>query len=212
MNMNWLKNLPALQRNLLGGFIVLLVLGLTVYFVHVPKVQRIASLRAEMSALGSEVSIYQAKVKRLDELVAENDRLQHLLAEQRRQLPEEHEVSELLEQVSDAGARSGLVFRLWRPGPAKPHESGLYQSLPVQVEVGGGYHQLGVFFEKVAHLDRIVNISDLDMGPDKKKGDFLTTKFTATAFAALTPEQVEAIQQAQAEAAKKGKGKKAKKS
>lgn len=212
MNMNWLKNLPALQRNLLGGFVVLLILGLTVYFIHVPKVQRIADLRAEMAALGSEVSIYQAKVKRLDELVAENDRLQHLLAEQRRQLPEEHEVSELLEQVSDAGARSGLVFRLWRPGPAKPHESGLYQSLPVQVEVGGGYHQVGVFFEKVAHLDRIVNISNLDMGPDKKKGDSLTTKFTATAFAALTPAQIEAIQQAEADAAKKGRGKKKAKS
>lgn len=208
MNMNWLKNLPPLQRNLIGGFVVFLVLALTVYFVHVPKVQRIGALQTELAQLGSDVSIYQAKVKRLDELKVENERLQHLLAEQRRQLPEQHEVADLLEQVSDAGARSGLVFRLWRPGPAKPHESGLYQSLPVQVEVGGGYHQLGVFFEKVAHLDRIVNIGDLDMKPDKKSGG-LTTQFTATAFAALSPEQVQAIQEAQA--AQKGpKGKRRK--
>jgi Tfp pilus assembly protein PilO len=205
MNMNWLKNLPPLQRNLIGGFVVFLVLALTVYFIHVPKVRRIGALQTELAQLGSDVSIYQAKVKRLDELKVENERLQHLLAEQRRQLPEQHEVADLLEQVSDAGARSGLVFRLWRPGPAKPHESGLYQSLPVQVEVGGGYHQLGVFFEKVAHLDRIVNIGNLDMKPDKKGGG-LSTQFTATAFAALSPEQVKAIQEAQA--AKKGpKGK-----
>jgi type IV pilus assembly protein PilO len=208
MNMNWLKNLPPLQRNLIGGFVVLLVLGLTVYFVHVPKVQRIGALKGELAQLGSEVSIYQAKVKRLDELMAENDRLQHLLAEQRRQLPEQHEVADLLEQVSDAGTRSGLVFRLWRPGPAVPHESGLYQSLPVQVEVWGGYHQLGVFFEKVAHLDRIVNIGDLKMAPEKGGGGGLTTQFTATAFAALSPEQAQAIQEAAAQ--KAGKGKKAK--
>jgi len=206
MNMNWLKNLPPLQRNLVGGFVVFLALALTVYFVHVPKVQRIGALQGELAQLGGEVSIYQAKVKRLDELVAENDRLQHLLAEQRRQLPEQHEVADLLEQVSDAGARSGLVFRLWRPGPAVPHESGLYQSLPVQVEVGGGYHQLGVFFEKVAHLDRIVNIGTLKMAPDK--GGDLTTQFTATAFAALSPEQTQAIQEAAA--LKAGKGKKGK--
>jgi type IV pilus assembly protein PilO len=207
MNMNWLKNLPPLQRNLIGGFVVLLVLSLTVYFIHAPKVRRIGALQTELAQLGSEVTIYQAKVKRLDELLAENERLQHLLAEQRRQLPEQHEVADLLEQVSDAGTRSGLVFRLWRPGPAKPHESGLYQSLPVQVEVGGGYHQLGVFFEKVAHLDRIVNIGNLNMAPDKKDGS-LTTQFTATAFAALSPEQVQAIQEAAAK--KAGKGKKAK--
>jgi len=129
------------------------------------------------------------------------------LAEQRRQLPEQHEVADLLEQVSDAGVRSGLVFRLWRPGPAVLHESGLYQSLPVQVEVGGAYHQLGVFFEKVAHLDRIVNIGHLNMAPDKRDGA-LTTQFTATAFAALSPEQVQAIQEAKA--AQDAKGKKAK--
>ena len=96
MNLNWLKNLPALQRNLIGGALVAIVLGLVVYFGYLPRSREVDSLKADLAQINSEVSIYQAKVKKLDELLAENDRLQRLLVEQRRQLPEEHEVADLL--------------------------------------------------------------------------------------------------------------------
>jgi len=188
MNLNWLKNLPALQRNLIGGAVVAILLGLVVYFAYLPRAREVDSLKADLAQINSEVSIYQAKVKKLDDLLAENDRLQSQLIEQRRQLPEEHEVADLLKQVSDAGASAGLVFRLWRPGAPKINPSQLYQELPVEVEVSGGYHQVGVFFEKVAHLDRIVNITDVQMAPDNTGG--LVTKLTATAFAALPPDYV----------------------
>ena len=188
MNLNWLKNLPALQRNLIGGALVAIALGLVVYFGYLPRAHEVDSLKADLAQINSEVSIYQAKVKKLDELLAENDRLQRQLVEQRRQLPEEHEVADLLKQVSDAGASAGLVFRLWRPSPPKINPSQLYQELPVEVEVAGGYHQVGVFFEKVARLDRIVNITDVQMAPDNTGG--LVTKLTATAFAALPPDYV----------------------
>lgn len=192
MNAAWLKNMPPLQRNLIGGALVLVVLALVVYFGYLPKADQVDKLQDELAQLNSEVTIYRAKVKKLDELLAENDRLQHQLAEQRRQLPEQNEVADLLKQVSDAGARSGLVFRLWRPGKPAANPSGLYLELPVEVEVSGSYHQVGVFFEKVAHLDRIVNISDVRMSPDTGGG--LVATFTATAFAALPPDQAEAAE------------------
>jgi type IV pilus assembly protein PilO len=188
VNLNWLKNLPALQRNILGGALVFVALSAMVYFAYLPRARQVDSLKADLAQLGSEVAIYQAKVKKLDELLRENKRLQHQLAEQRRQLPEGHEVAELLKQVSDAGVGAGLVFRLWRPGAPVANPSGLYQELPVQVEVAGGYHQLGVFFERVAHLDRIVNITDLRLAPGQ--GGALTTQLTAKAFATLPPDQV----------------------
>lgn len=203
MNLNWLKNLPALQRNLIGGALVAIVLGLVVYFALLPRVRQVDSLKADLAQINSEVTIYRAKVKKLDALLAENERLQHQLAEMRRQLPEEHEVADLLKQVSDAGAGAGLVFRLWRPGATRVNDSGLYQELPVEVEVSGGYHQVGVFFEKVARLDRIVNIGDVQMQPDNAGG--LVTHMTATAFAALPPDYVPPDAKAGKPGAKRGK-------
>jgi type IV pilus assembly protein PilO len=190
MNMKWLQNLKPLQRNLLVGGVVLMMAVLVANMVYLPKKEKIEQLTTDLAQLNSEVTIYSAKVKHLDRLLAENARLKAQLEEQRQQLPEQHEVADLLKQVTDLGAQSGLIFRLWRPGAAVPSSTGLYQELPVQVEVTGSYHQVGIFFEQVAGLNRIVNISDVKVARDTKGGDGLLTIFTATAFAA-PPKPVE---------------------
>ena len=181
--MNWLKNLKPGQRNLIGAGLVIMVIVLLGNMVYLPKQRQISVLKADLAQVNSEVTIFQTKVKKLDQLLAENERLKKLLNQQRQQLPEEHEVASLLKQVTDLGAQAGLVFKLWRPGGVTPAASGLYQELPVQVEVTGSYHQVGIFFEQVASLDRIVNISNVKIDRDPN-GHGLLTKFTATAFAA----------------------------
>ncbi|MBI5137659.1 MAG: type 4a pilus biogenesis protein PilO [Nitrospirae bacterium] len=181
--MNWLRKLSRGRRNALGAGVVLLVAVLVANLVYLPRQRQIGTLEADVAQINSELTIYQAKVRKLDTLLTENERLGRLLEEQRQQLPEEQEVANLLKQVTDLGTQAGLVFRLWRPGAAVPAESGMYQELPVQVEVTGSYHQVGLFFEQVAGLSRIVNISNVMISPDTGGGGMLA-KFTATAFAA----------------------------
>lgn len=182
--LKWLINMRPLHRNLAGGGVVLLAAILAGNFMIRPRVNQISGLKNDLNQLNSEVTVYRAKVKKLDELIEENKRLQGLLEQQKRQLPEQHEVEDLLKQITDAGARAGLIFKLWRPGQPVLDQSGLYQSLPVDVDVAGSYHQVGVFFENVAHLDRIVNISNINMsGGAKAVGDVLSTRFQAVAFA-----------------------------
>lgn len=196
MNMKWLQNQGAMQRNLIGGGLVLVVLLVAAKFLVMPKLDALGTLETDLAQLSGEVTIYQAKAAQLDVLKVENKRLQRLLIEQQQQLPNRHEVSSLLKQVTDLGARSGLIFSLWRPDAAHVNRSGLYQELPVSVEVSGSYHQVGVFFEQVGKLNRIVNISGVRMTPNPTS-DQLTTSFTATAFAA-----VDAATQAQLKAEK----------
>ncbi|MFQ5508574.1 MAG: type 4a pilus biogenesis protein PilO [Leptospirillia bacterium] len=198
MNLTWLKNLNPLHRNILGGVVTLLVLVLVGNFMVRPKFTRMSELRAEVAAMSEEMVIYQAKVQKLDILLSENERLKGLLEEQKRQLPDQQEVAQLLQQVTEVGSRAGLVFRLWRPGKAVPNESGLYQELPVDVEVTGSYHQLGLFFEHVAHMDRIVAISNVEISGGDGGGPNMHTQFRATAYAAPTPEQEEAAKQKKA--------------
>jgi type IV pilus assembly protein PilO len=51
----------------------------------------------------------------------------------------------------------------------------------VAIEVSGDYHGVATFFENVAGLNRIVNIRNISMTP-QKKGTALKTKCTAVTY------------------------------
>jgi len=108
------------------------------------------------------------------------------LAKLREKFPPEAEVEIFLKQVSELGEKTGLSFKLWKPNDKKPHSSGLYTEVPVSVEVAGEYHALGLFFDKINKLPRIINWSNIKMGSAKidQTRMLIQTSFLATAFAA----------------------------
>jgi Tfp pilus assembly protein PilO len=90
---------------------------------------------------------------------------------------------DLLRKVTAAGQQSGIEFQLFKPQP--PVNQGFYSDNPVEVRIMGGYHQTGVFLSRLANLNRIVNVSDLNMkGVDKQDEQPFTvdTKLTLTAY------------------------------
>jgi len=182
-----LKNLTNTQKFVSLVLIIVIVSGAFVWFVFIPKSGDISALNSDIASLSNDINIHRTKVKRLDELIKENRELQRKLTELKEQLPPEAEVEILLKQVSELGARTGLDFKLWRPAGKNPNASGLYVEIPVNVEVAGGYHALGVFFDKISKLPRIVNVSNIKMGNPKTEQNrlLIQTSFSATAFASV---------------------------
>ena len=104
------------------------------------------------------------------------------------QLPTGSEVSELLAQIQNLVSQSGLSLKLWRPGGRKTHSSGLYEEIPITLELTGGYHDLGLFFDRVSKMTRIVNMLNLRMtGATRNKSGGMDIKINCTAmtFAAV---------------------------
>jgi type IV pilus assembly protein PilO len=134
-----------------------------------------------------EVEEAEEKVKRLDALIAENKLLKEKLATLRKQLPQEKEVSVLLKQISELGLRSGLDIILWKPKPKKSNPEGLYVEIPVQVEVKTEYHQLGTFFSHISRLQRLVNISNINLVAKQREKEkfYIDAKFEARTFASV---------------------------
>jgi len=186
MNLDFIKNLPPYQKMLALGLIVILIVAMFSWLFYLPKNNQIAGLQNDIAKLEGEIGINRAKVEKLDQLKKENAELERQLAEKKEQLPPEAEVASLLKQVSDLGLRVGLDFKLWRPAARKEDPSGLYTEIPVDVEIGGGYHMTASFFDSVSKLPRIVNIRNIKMGSAHvDKGRLLIqTSFVATAFAA----------------------------
>ncbi len=181
-----LKGLTVKQRFLACVLILMTILGAFVWFVFIPYSDEIAQLQGGISTLAKEVNVHQIKTRHFEELKRENAELQQTLAKLREQFPPEAEVEIFLKQVSELGEKTGLNFKLWKPSEKKRHPSGLYTEVPVVVEVAGEYHALGLFFDKINKLPRIINWSNLKMGSAKTDESrvLIQTSFLATAFAA----------------------------
>jgi type IV pilus assembly protein PilO len=170
-----------------GGF-NLILLGLFIYFYHIPMTTQIKQLEIDIAGLENTIRSNDAKIQKLDELRAEVRVLEGRLKLLTEQLPPESEVSGLLRQIQNLVNQSGLSLKVWRPANRKAHPSGLYEEIPINVDLTGGYHDVGLFFDRVSKLTRIVNMLNLRMSGaarNKAGGMDIRVNCMALTFAAL---------------------------
>jgi type IV pilus assembly protein PilO len=101
-----------------------------------------------------------------------------------RALPEKEEIPSLLTSISKSGQDVGLEFLLFEPKSEVKKD--FYAEIPVAMNVIGGYHDLAIFFDKVARLSRIVNIVNIDMARSKEGSNWNTT-CTAVTYKFIEP-------------------------
>ncbi|MEK7286843.1 MAG: type 4a pilus biogenesis protein PilO [Nitrospirota bacterium] len=190
MFLSILEKIQALtpkQRYLSVSTVALVLLGLFINYVFIPKNAAIRQMKEEVSILNTDINIRRTKARRLEALRAEYVILKKQLVLLEKQLPQESEVEFLLKQVSELGEQNGLLVKLWKPEPRRANASGIYTEIPMRMEVNGGYHSVGSFFEKISGLSRIVNISGIKVGsPKQEDGRFsMETSFLATTFSVI---------------------------
>ena len=198
-------DLPFSRRIFVYGFIAILLVSLYYFFLHLPAEATIDEKQTQLQTLEAEKVKLLAKLQQRDALKAEIDKIEAQFQEVTKQLPESKEIPELLRQVSNLGRDSGLEITLFRQQGENLKD--LYAEVPVEMAVRGGYHQLALFFEKVRHLDRIVNISDISMkNPQMLDGQLqVEASFSATTYRFLTEEEQARIAQQKEEEKKKQK-------
>ncbi len=168
-----------------------ILIALFFVLIYTPKNEEIVALSQKMSQLDKDIAIGEAKVKKLDALIAENALLKKKLEKLKEQLPEEKEVSVLLKQISELGLQSGLEILLWKPESKKTQPEGLYVEIPVKVEVLAEYHRLGVFFSHISRLPRLVNISDIVLRvKGRESTGIIKATFTARTFASVNSQEL----------------------
>jgi type IV pilus assembly protein PilO len=105
-----------------------------------------------------------------------------------KKLPEKKEIPNLLSSVSQSGRDAGLEFLLFQPEPEQSKD--FYAEIPVSIRVTGNYHNVALFFDKVARLSRIVNINDIKMTSAKGSSVLLTScKAITYRFVETKPEK-----------------------
>jgi len=183
-----IQKIPTKTRLIGFGVFVAILGGLFIYFFHMPMRNQIIQLEKDVAGLQAKIAENDAKIRKLDQLRAEVKALEERLRLLTEQLPPGSEVSGLLRQIQGLVSQSGLSLKLWRPSPRKTHSSGLYEEIPITMELTGGYHDVGLFLDRVSKLTRIVNMLNLKMGSaSMNKAGVLEIRISCTAmtFAAV---------------------------
>jgi len=206
MNLDAIEGIPKQQRVIVILILFVAVIGLFFLYPYRNNHTQIESLNKSIAELERQIVVNKSLAEKKEELLSKNAELQQKLREVQQKFPTSSEVTDLLKQVSLLGQQSGLDFQLWKPREKVMSPSVLYYEIPVEVEVIGGYHEVGVFFDRVSKLSRIVNITDLSMSAKSKRGKKapgeIVTRCIAKTFSALSKKE---MQQAHR---KKGKKKK----
>ncbi len=148
---------------------LVLMIGPSIWFLFRPKYQDIDRLKKDLSKVRSELATAKKKAATLSQLKKEMEDLELEFNIAKRALPEKEEIPTLLTSISYSGQDAGLEFLLFQPNPEKKLD--FYAEIPVSISVSGEYHDVALFFYKVARLSRIVNIKDIKMSNPKGKKD-----------------------------------------
>lgn len=202
--MDWLLSLPSNQRLLVYSGTAILIVLLYAFVFYFPQSNQIVDAQKTIQSLEAEKVKLQALLKNRPQTEASIKEVKGKFNQAKAQLPEEKEIPELLKQVSNLGRDSGLDVVLFRQKPEILRD--LYAEVPVEMSVRGGYHQIALFFDKVRRIDRIVNVSDINIkNPQQIGGQMqVDAAFSATTYRFLSEEERARIAKEQEE---KNKGK-----
>ena len=160
------ENLSKAQRILISAALFIVILAVFIYFFYWPKFEKIASLKAQLTTIEAKLATAKRNAAGLKKFQAKMKEAEAQFNMAMKKLPEKEEIPSLLTAISDSGQAVGLDFLLFAPKAEKKKE--FYAEIPVSMSLRGGYHNLAVFFDQVARLNRIVNIEDIKMSRGKK--------------------------------------------
>jgi type IV pilus assembly protein PilO len=161
--------LPKSQKIAIGVVGLVALAGLSYFFVLQPAWDEREALWNRNEGLRAKVVQARADEANLRPFRVQAAALRKRLEAAQERLPLEREVPALYRQVASLATQSGLGVALFQPRAAE--EKAILTELPIAVTTESGYHQLGVFFDKVGRLPRIVNLGDFRMtGIDRATG------------------------------------------
>jgi type IV pilus assembly protein PilO len=174
-----ISKLSQLQRALISGGIFMIFIGAFVWLSYYPKFKDINKLKDNLKKLEKELRIAKRNAKDLNKYKKRMKEAESKFKLVMKSLPEKEEIPSLLSSISQSGKESGLEFLLFQP--KSEIKKDFYAEIPVSIRVNGKYHNVALFFDRVARLPRVVNIRNIVMKPGKAT-EALSTQCMAVTY------------------------------
>jgi type IV pilus assembly protein PilO len=189
---------PLVPRALCGAGVLFLVVFLGWFLHWDAQLSELDQGQQEEQRLRDAYKLKVQQAVNLDALRKQKEQVGEYVATLEKQLPSKAEMDALLSDINQAGLGRGLQFELFKPGQVVVKD--YYAELPIDIKIGGNYHDIGAFTSDIANLPRIVTLNNLELVAGKE--GTLTLEAVAKTFRYLDKEEIAA--QRKTEAAKKG--------
>jgi type IV pilus assembly protein PilO len=177
-----IDRLPAHARHgVLAGVSVFVMV--VYYFTLFGGVQTdLRNAQVQLAQLQGQIAEAKAVTANLPTFRARSEELARKFDAARERLPSATELPVLLTDISSLGKKAGLEFRAFKPEAEVKQK--FYAEVPIKVEFTGTYHEIGMFFDRVSKLSRIVNMGEFEMKLQNESGEepVLNVKGVATTF------------------------------
>jgi len=164
-------------------FVVLLAIILFVvgYFTVIKKQKtEYIKLEEEYKNLTVDVSKARAVAERKNQAMREYWLVTKRWEKANQMLPKKGNIPDILRDINKLGGAAGVKIILFKPGTPEPKEK--YTEIPLDIEVTGTYHEIARFLAYLNNMERIVNVSSIDLTPGKEETWGLKAKMSAIAY------------------------------
>jgi len=159
------------QWGILAGAVMLLT-GVLYFTVFNSKSAENATAQKALDAKLQENAELEKYRTKLDDIERQLASLKQQLEIERHIVPDEKEVDNFIKMLDGEAMKAGIELRRYTARPTANKE--FYTEVPFEVELDGPYYSTLQFFDRVSKLERIVNMSELQVSTTKTPGDAKT--------------------------------------
>ena len=157
------NDLPAAVQIAIFVLSAVLAGGAVFYFYVLPLKEQRDSARNEVDRLTAENKLNQIFEQQRKQYLNRIAQLEKQLDTLRSIVPEEQATDDFMRMVFEDGRASEVNIRTFVPQALEPKD--IYTEMPFSLRLDGTYFGLLSFFDRLAHEQRIVSVSDLSLGP-----------------------------------------------
>jgi len=128
---------------------------------------QVAQREQDVTALDNKAQPLRPFRENLGPLVSENAQLEIQLENLRRIVPDMKEVDNFVRLVQAEALSVGVSLRRFTARPVSQQE--FYVEVPFEVEMDGPFYDVLQFYDRLARMERIINVSELRMGGTQSK-------------------------------------------
>jgi type IV pilus assembly protein PilO len=168
----------------IGAFVVMSALSIYGFYTYyVSDVQAELQVKeTRLNSLRADINKGVATARRLGEFQTQVTDLERRLDALKNVLPEQKDVADTLRRIQGLATQSNLTLLRFTPAPQR--QQPLYLEVPYTLTADGNFHNLALFFDRVAKFQRIINVSDISVSakPRQDPNSTITATLVATTF------------------------------
>jgi type IV pilus assembly protein PilO len=156
---NSLTKLPLGGQLGVSVLVAALICGAFYYFSYSPMLEEETQKQAQLESLQRDIRILEATANKLQEFQRKVQLLEATLETLKRILPADKETPDLMRRVQSLASQSRLSIKGFTPAAEVMKD--FYKEVPITLDVEGTYHDLGLFFDRISRLARLVNMTNV---------------------------------------------------